>query len=266
MNAWRLTACDVVKEFPGERGQKTRALDELSFEIAAGDWIMVVGPNGSGKSTLLNLLAGRFRPDSGSVTLEQDGRKTDWHALSAMERTRYFAYIHQDPRAGSFPHLTVAENLRMASLSSSRLWRRAIDRDFDAEAAARLNSAGLADKLHAPVAELSQGQRQMVALQTAMLRRPCLLLADEHTASLDQANANQCLNMTTQLWQERGASVVMITHNPVIAQQYGTRLLALQAGRITAEMGGGDKAALSLDRMLALCGMGAADVPKSSRV
>ncbi len=265
MNAWRLTASDIVKEFPGGRGQTARALDGLSFEIAPGDWIVVVGPNGSGKSTLLNLLAGRFRPDSGSLTLDQDGRKTDWYALSAAERTRYFAYIHQDPHAGSFPHLTVAENLRMASLSSSHLWRRAINRDFETEATARLEAAGLAEKLHAPVAELSQGQRQMVVLQAAMLRGPRLLLADEHTASLDQANANHCLNMTTQLWQERGASVVMITHNPVIAQRYGTRLLALQAGRIAAEFNGRDKSALSLERMLALCGMGAAEAPKGSR-
>ena len=124
MNPWRLAVSEVVKEFSGERGAKTRALDGVSVEIAAGDWIVIVGPNGSGKSTLLNLLAGRFRPDRGTVTLERDGGKTDWYALPLAERAGYFAYIHQDPRAGSFVNLTVAENLRMASLSSSRLWRR----------------------------------------------------------------------------------------------------------------------------------------------
>jgi len=264
MNPWRLAVSEVVKEFSGERGAKTRALDGVSVEIAAGDWIVIVGPNGSGKSTLLSLLAGRFRPDRGTVTLERDGGKTDWYALPLAERAGYFAYIHQDPRAGSFVNLTVAENLRMASLSSSRLWRRALTPAFEAEVAGRLGSAGLSGKLHARLSELSQGQRQMVALQTALLRRPHLLLADEHTASLDQSNAKQCMEMTTQFW-ERGSSVVMITHDPVTARQYGTRLLAFQAGRIVADMGARDKNALTLERMLALCGMGVLEESSRSK-
>jgi putative ABC transport system ATP-binding protein len=264
MSAWRLVIRDVVKAFPVDRGTTT-ALSGVSLEIEAGEWTVIVGPNGSGKSTLLNMLAGRFRPDSGTVTLERGGTKADWHALPPAERARYFAYIHQDPRAGSFGNLTVAENLRMSSLGTSRLWRPALNSGSEAELAVRLGQSGLANKLRSLVVELSQGQRQMIALHAALMRQPNLLLADEHTASLDQANAKKCMELTTQLWKQQGAAVVMITHDPVTARQYGTRLLALQSGRVVANMAEGEKNALALEQFLALCGMGVFEESNSPR-
>ena len=256
MEPWRIVVSDVVKEFSGEKGAMTRALDGVSFEIAAGDWAVLVGPNGSGKSTMLNLLAGRLRPDSGTVTFVHDGKESSWHALPAAERARHFAYIHQDPRAGSFANLTVAENLRLASLASARFWRRAITGPVEAGLAERLAKSGLANKLGARLFELSQGQRQMVALEAALIRAPRLLLADEHTASLDQENAKQCMTLTTELWERHGAAVMMITHDAVAAQQYGTRLLAFRAGKLVANMPAEKKNAMDLPRLLAYCGMG----------
>ena len=265
MDAWGLVVRDVVKEFSGERGVTTRALDCVSFEIAAGEWAVIVGPNGSGKSTMLNLLAGRLKPDRGTVTITRDGKEADWHTLPPAERARYFAYIHQDPRSGSFVNLTVAENLRLASLQSSRLWRPAITRAVEAELTDRLSKSGLAGKLDSRLFELSQGQRQMVALEAALIRAPHLLLADEHTASLDQTNAKQCMELTTQLWQRYGSAVMMITHDVVAAKQYGNRLLAFQSGRLVANMAAEEKNALGLPRLLALCGMGVLEDSTLSR-
>lgn len=185
----------------------------------------------------------------------RDGKETDWHTLPPGERAIYFAYIHQDPRAGSFANLTVAENLRMACLESARVWRTALNGAMDAEFSSRLANTGPAGKLGARLSELSQGQRQMVAMQAALIRHPHLLLADEHTASLDQANARQCMELTTHLWNH-GAAVIMVTHDAVLAKQYGTRLIAFHSGRIVANLANPDKDALELQRLLSLCGMG----------
>jgi putative ABC transport system ATP-binding protein len=194
--------------------------------------------------------------DSGSVELVNGDSTIDWSTVPRWKRAAYVARVHQDPRQGTAAGMTVWENFRLFAA------RRGIpsplsfvplehDRQWFAQ---RLTALGLPDRLDTRIADLSQGQRQLLALELAMLRRPAFLLLDEHTASLDRDNARRCLEATVRLSREQWTTVLMVTHNLADALHYGDRLVVLRDGRILENLDANQKRSLDLQKLIDLCG------------
>jgi ABC-type lipoprotein export system ATPase subunit len=187
-------------------GQAT-ALDEVSASFATGRLTAVTGPSGSGKTTLLHLLAGLDLPTDGDVLV-------DGIALSALDRTARaefrrgrVALIGQEP--GLVPFLTASENVALG------LDLRGLPESTTGEA---LQAVGLGERADEPVSVLSAGERERVAIARALAARPVLLLADEPTARLDQANALAVASLFSRLAREHGASIVCATHDPLMIE------------------------------------------------
>jgi putative ABC transport system ATP-binding protein len=217
---------------------------------------MIVGPNGAGKSTLLRVLAGDCTLDRGQMRFYGEEGVEDLRNMPRWERAQRIAQIHQDPKRGTVGSMTVFENLRLASL------QRVMPSPFGFDSAgrtrnwfeSRIESIGLSGKLDSRVADLSQGQRQLLALELALLRQPSVLLADEHTASLDQDNARKCLETTVRLCRDQATTVIMVTHNLEDATRYGDRLIVLRRGKIHADLDNDQRRALGLKGLIELCG------------
>ena len=246
----------LSKAFPSNGNGPLHALRELSLEITAGEFVVLVGPNGSGKTTFLNLLAGDFYPDDGSIQLINGRETCDWTRLPKWKRAGQLARVHQDPRLGTVAGMTLWENLRLvtnrAFLPSPLKFRASLHkREWFVD---RLEKLGLAEKIDSRIGELSQGQRQLLAIELAMLREPDILLLDEHTASLDSSNAQKCLQATVRLSRESLTTVIMVTHNLMDALTYGERLIVFREGRLSQDLGREEKAKLNLDDLLEHCG------------
>jgi len=192
-------------------GQIVPVLQDLTFDIAAGDFIALMGPSGSGKSTLLNLIAGIDKPDSG--TLRVGG--IDITALSEAEladwRARNVGFIFQFYNL--MPVLTAYENIELPLLLTglSRSERRQ-------HVETALAMVGLTDRMTHYPSELSGGQQQRVAIARAIITDPTILVADEPTGDLDRVAAEEVLTMMERLNTELGKTIIMVTHDQHAAQ------------------------------------------------
>jgi putative ABC transport system ATP-binding protein len=226
------------------------ALNDISLALVEGEFITLVGSNGAGKSTLLGAIAGAQPVDAGRIEL--DGH--DVTALPAYARAGFIGRVSQDPKAGTAAGLTVAENLAVALLrGQARGLGRGVTRerrDVFREALADLGLV-LEGRLDAPAGSLSGGQRQALALVLATLRTPRLLLLDEHAAALDPRTAPAVMEITRRLVEQQRITTLMVTHNVEHALSYGTRLLMLYAGKIVLDIAGSEKAALSVQDLIA---------------
>lgn len=213
----------VTKRYCHE-GRDCVALMEGSLTIKRGQTCAIVGPSGSGKSTLLNLLGLLDQPSEGSVLL--DGR--DVGRLGAAERARIrnraIGFVFQG--FNLLPRLDALDNVALPLFY--RGWTRSAAQDAARHALARV---GLADRLQHRPAELSGGQRQRVAIARAVVGQPALLLADEPTGNLDQSNAASILELLLTLNREQGTTLVMVTHDELLAQRM-QRCLRVDAGRV----------------------------------
>jgi len=246
----------LTKSFPANGAGEVRALLDFDLDAEAGEVVVIVGPNGAGKTTLLNLVGGDIPPDRGSIFLAgQDGR-TDITRLPRWQRARYVARVHQNPKDGTVANLTVLENLHLASMAGRNPspLRFGVDKREREAYLSRLAAVGIEDKLHSRVADLSQGQRQLLAVELALLQHPKVLLLDEHTASLDMANAARCLEATEALCHSTRTTALMVTHNLADALRYGDRLVVLRDGRAVANVAGDAKAQIDVARLFELCG------------
>lgn len=246
----------LCKAFPSNGNGPVHALKDFNLQINPGEFSVIVGPNGSGKTTLLNCLAGDLLPDRGIIELNGPAGSSDWSRMLRWERARFLARVHQDPRRGTAAGMTVWENIRLAvarNIVPSPLRFAPVNqkRDWFVE---RLRRLGLAEKLESRVADLSQGQRQLLALELAMLRKPAFLLLDEHTASLDQQNAKKCLETTVSLSRDSLTTVIMVTHNLMDALTYGDHLVVLRDGRVHQSIKGEEKRRMEITELLDLCG------------
>ena len=176
---------NIYKTFnPGTVNQKT-ALNGLSLHLAPGDFVTVIGGNGAGKSTLLNAVAGVWKVDSGSISI--DG--VDLTHMPEHKRAKYIGRVFQDPMLGTAATMQIEENLALAARrGKSRTLRPGITKADREEYIERLKilDLGLEERLTSKVGLLSGGQRQALTLLMASLQKPKLLLLDEHTAALDQ--------------------------------------------------------------------------------
>ncbi|WP_229055047.1 ABC transporter ATP-binding protein [Aeromicrobium sp. Leaf350] len=210
----------------GEGDRLVRALQGIDLTVPAGSFTAVMGPSGSGKSTLLSCIAGLERPTSGQVLL--DG--TDLGGLGQNE----LAHLRRDRIGFVFqgfhlmPYLTAAENVELPL----RLAGRRPDRH---QVVALLDRVGLADRYRHRPAELSGGQQQRVAIARALVTSPAVVLADEPTGALDSAAAQDVLALLRDAVREAGATVVMVTHDPVDAAHADT-VVFLADGRVVGRM------------------------------
>lgn len=234
--------------FPGTVNER-RALDDLSLNLAEGDFVTVIGSNGAGKSTLLNAVAGRLIMDRGTISIGG----TDVFRLPEYKRARYVGRVFQDPLAGTAPTLTIEENLSLAlrrgqsrGLGASLTRKR---RELFTEQLATLE-LNLENRLTAKVGLLSGGQRQALSLLMAGFTHPKIMLLDEHTAALDPQRAALVTELTQRIVDEDGLTALMVTHNMEQAIRLGNRLIMMHEGRIVYEADRETKSKLSVPDLL----------------
>ncbi len=229
---------------------ETTILKNLNLTINPGDFITIVGTNGAGKSTLFNVIGGTLIADQGQVL--HNGQ--DITHQNEVTRTSFLSRVFQDPKLGTAPRMTVAENLLLAKRrgQSRRLAFRRLKQHFSEFKilAASMNN-GLEDRLNTATGALSGGQRQALSFLMATLKRPDIILLDEHTAALDPHTSETLMQATNQRIQEDHLTALMITHHMEDAIKYGNRLLVLKAGRILADITGKEKAQLTPEKLTA---------------
>jgi putative ABC transport system ATP-binding protein len=233
-----ITGLEKTFEQPG--GDRVRALSGVDLTMPAGQFLALIGSNGSGKSTILNAIAGTFLPDAGTITI--GGNEVT--RLAEHRRAGLVGRVFQDPFKGTCPSMTVAENLRMAELRGLRrglrvgLHRACLERYHT-----QLSSLGmrLEGRLQAAMGTLSGGQRQAVTLLMATIRRPELLLLDEHTAALDPRAAEQVMRVTEQVVRSHRLTTLMVTHSMEQAVQFGDRTIMMHRGSIIADLAGDER-------------------------
>ena len=242
---------NLQKTFNAGTVNAKTALNGFDLQIAEGDFVTVIGGNGAGKSTLLNAIAGVWKPDYGTV--EIDG--VDVTNMPEHKRARFLGRVFQDPMKGTAPDMEIAENLSIAARRGTRrrlMWgctRR--DRESYRALLAQLE-LGLESRLSTKVGLLSGGQRQAVTLLMATLKKPKILLLDEHTAALDPKTAAKVLQITDKLVRENHLTTLMITHNMHDAIAYGNRLIMMHEGRVAVDVSGEEKKRLTIEQLLGL--------------
>ena len=236
----------VSKTFnPGSVNEK-KPLQDLSLEVADGDFITIIGANGAGKSTLFNAIAGTYIVDEGHIVL--DGK--DVTLTPEHKRARVIGRLFQDPMRGTAPGMTVEENLALAAGRGN--WFLPVSRKDKALFRERvaLLRMGLEDRMQQSVGLLSGGQRQALTLMKATLNPPKLLLLDEHTAALDPGTAEKVLELTKSIVEEHHLTCMMITHNMQSALDLGNRTLMLNRGRIVMDTSGEERSRLTVPDLL----------------
>ncbi len=240
---------NVTKIFNKGSVDEKLALDNLSLTLKDGDFVTVIGGNGAGKSTMQNAICGTWLPDSGSIFLGG----INVTALPEYKRAKYLGRVYQDPMMGTAAGMQIEENLALASRRGKRRGLRPGITKSEREEYRKLLSEldlGLEDRLAAKVGTLSGGQRQALTLLMATMRKPKLLLLDEHTAALDPKTAAKVMQLTDKIVRENSLTTLMITHNMIDAIEYGNRLIMLHAGRIILDISGEEKKKLTVANLL----------------
>ncbi|GFO98316.1 ABC transporter ATP-binding protein [Lactobacillus helveticus] len=229
--------------------EEKNILKNINLKINDGDFITLLGTNGAGKSTLLNIINGSVFPTSGKIILKE----RDLTNLSEVKRANNIAQVFQDPKMGTAPRMTVAENLLLATKRGQRrgLHMRGLDQhleDFKCETAQLPN--GLNERLNTFVGNLSGGQRQTLSFLMATIKKPELLLLDEHTAALDTNTSRQLLELTNKVVKKEHLTCIMITHQLKDAIKYGNRTIILNSGKIVLDVNGQEKKNLTEEDIL----------------
>ena len=236
----------ISKTFnPGTVNEK-QAIRDLSLNLEKGDFATIIGSNGAGKSTLFNAICGDFLTDSGVIML--DGQ--DITFMPQHVRAKTIGRLYQDPMRGTAPGMTIEENLALAAGKGG--WLSHVSRQekerFHEEL--KLLDIGLEKRMTQPVGLLSGGQRQALTLLMATLKKPRLLLLDEHTAALDPKTADIIMELTGKIVAEKHLTTIMVTHNLRFAVEYGNRLLMMHQGHAVMDKKGEEKANTKVDDIL----------------
>ena len=240
---------NIYKTFnPGTINEKV-ALNGLNLTLNEGDFVTVIGGNGAGKSTMLNAVAGTWFVDEGQILI--DG--TDVTKLPEHKRAAYLGRVFQDPMTGTAATMGIEENLALAKrrgkLRSLRSGITKAEREEYRELL-KVLGLGLEDRLTSKVGLLSGGQRQALTLLMATLKKPKLLLLDEHTAALDPKTAAKVLEITEMIVNRDHLTTLMITHNMQDAIAHGNRLIMMMEGRIILDIQGEEKKQLTVRNLL----------------
>ena len=246
-----LDIVNVEKTFnPGTINEK-KAMNGINLHLDEGDFVTVIGGNGAGKSTMLNMVAGVYPVDCGSIVI--DG--VDVTRLPEYKRAKYLGRVFQDPMTGTAADMQIEENLALAARrGKKRTLRAGITAKERAEYKELLKilDLGLENRLTAKVGLLSGGQRQALTLLMATLKKPKLLLLDEHTAALDPKTAKKVLDITEEIVRKDNLATIMITHNMADAIRVGNRLIMMHEGQIVVDVKGEEKKNLTIEQLLQL--------------
>lgn len=233
---------------PGTVNEKV-ALNGLDLKLDNGDFVTVIGGNGAGKSTMLNAIAGVWKLDAGKITIDD----ADVTAMPEHKRAKFLGRVFQDPMMGTAADMGIDENLALALRRGQRRglgWGITAKERADFKELLSSLELGLESRLTSKVGLLSGGQRQAVTLLMATLKKPKLLLLDEHTAALDPKTAKKVLELTEKIVGENHLTTIMITHNMSDAIRYGNRLVMMNDGKIVYDVKGEEKKALKTSDLL----------------
>ena len=242
---------EIWKVFNAGTVNEKQALRGVSLTLNDGDFCTVIGGNGAGKSTLLNAVAGTGAVDGGSISIGG----VDVTHLPDHKRAPYIGRVFQDPMLGTAPTMQILENLALAARRGQRRGLRwGVTKAEKGQYQEMLKNLdlGLEDRLTSKVGLLSGGQRQALTLLMASLKKPKLLLLDEHTAALDPKTAAKVLELSDRIVAENKLTTMMVTHNMKDAIQHGNRLIMMYDGKIVIDVSGEEKKKLTVPQLLEL--------------
>ncbi len=244
-----LELIDVQKTFNAGTINEKRALNGVSIKLDDGDFVTIIGGNGAGKSTTLNAIAGVWPIDGGSIII--NGKNVVGE--SEHQRAKYIGRVFQDPMTGTAATMEIQENLALAKRrGKARTLRWGVTRKERDEYRELLKTLdlGLEDRMSTKVGLLSGGQRQALTLLMATLKKPDILLLDEHTAALDPKTAAKVLELSDKIIEENHLTAMMVTHNMAAAIKHGNRLIMMNNGKIIYDVKGEEKKHLTVEMLL----------------
>ena len=236
---------NIKKTFYSALGEEKTIFNGLNLEINQGDFISVIGSNGAGKTTLLNTISGNIDLDDGYI--EVDGKNIN--NLAKHKRGEFMSKVYQNPALGTAPSMTIFENLSMAD-NKGKIFGLSLGLNYSRKEyymnLLKELDLGLENLLDTEVQYLSGGQRQALSLLMATIKRPELLLLDEHTAALDPKTSVALMTLTEEFVKRDHLTALMITHRMEDALKYGNRLLVMEDGRIIQDLSAEEKAKMNI--------------------
>ncbi len=244
-----LNIVQINKTFNIGTVNEKKALMGLNLKLNEGDFVTVIGGNGAGKSTMLNCVAGVYQVESGSIFIDD----VDISKWPEYKRAKLLGRVFQDPMMGTASKMGIEENLALAyRRGKKRTLSWGItnkEREMYKELLQPLG-LGLENRLGSKVGLLSGGQRQALTLLMSTLKKPKLLLLDEHTAALDPKTAKIVLELTNKIIKEHNLTSMMITHNMKDAIHYGNRIIMMLEGKVVLDISGEEKKNLKVEDLL----------------
>jgi putative ABC transport system ATP-binding protein len=244
-----LTINGVYKKFNSGTINEKIALYDVNLTLDQGDFVTLIGGNGAGKSTLLNCVAGVHIVEQGSIII--DG--IDITKLPEYKRSGFIGRVFQDPMMGTASNMGIEENLALAYRRGdyrSLKWGISNEERKIYKGLLKQLDLGLEDRLSDKVGLLSGGQRQALTLLMATLKKPKILLLDEHTAALDPRTAKKVLELSDEIIRKGNLTTLMVTHNMRDAIRHGNRLIMMSDGRIVLDIKGEEKKRLTVEELL----------------
>lgn len=239
---------EVNKSFGEDSSNKKIIFERFNLDVKKGEFVTVIGGNGCGKSTLMNLISGSVFPKKGQIFI--DGKDVTY--VPEYKRAKLIGRVFQDPLKGTAPNLTVEENLSLAFLKGEKKGLKfSINknkRDILKEKL-RLLNLGLENRLNTKMGLLSGGQRQAITLLMATLKKPKILLLDEHTAALDPKSSEKILEITEKIASDSEITTLMITHNIKDSLKIGTRTIMLNMGKVVIDLNGEYRKIMSSEKL-----------------
>lgn len=221
----------LKKSFNIGTENETSIFNDFNLDINESETTVILGANGCGKSTLFNIISGVLSSEAGEISLN----KIKLDNLKEHKRAAHIGRVHQSPSLGVSPSLTILENMSLADKKCSKFgFRKLVKKDNIEKYTDILKSLdlGLENKLNTQVRFLSGGQRQSLSLLMATMKRPDLLLLDEHTAALDPKTSKVVMEKTMELVKKENITTLMISHNLRDAIKYSDRIIMLDKGKV----------------------------------
>ncbi len=240
---------NIYKTFNIGTINEKHALNGVNLTLEEGDFVTVIGGNGAGKSTVLNAIAGVWPIDEGAIII--DGQ--DVTGLPEHRRASYLGRVFQDPMNGTAATMEIQENLALAARRGQRRglkWGITKKEHKKYYEMLKELDLGLEDRMTSKVGLLSGGQRQALTLLMATLKKPKLLLLDEHTAALDPKTAAKVLELSDKIIAEHNLTAMMVTHNMKDAIVHGNRLIMMNDGKVILDIKGEEKKKLTVEDLL----------------